>query len=188
MRWLLLTGHARPGRSRFARARRRYLDRWPARPRASGERRRQALTLVAFGARGRRLPRRRRSRCAPAGRRACSVGRHRQGGRPPSVSSCAASAGPRPPARPPPAASCALARSSGGRGGTWWRAVHDRPRFDALRDLRPGEGGRPAARLHGRARLSAAAALRERGDGCTSDGASRRGPRQHRPRRRPLPA
>ena len=31
------------------------------------------------------------------------------------------------------------------------------PRFDALRDLRPGEGGRPAARLHGRARLSPAA-------------------------------
>ena len=48
-------------------------------------------------------------------------------------------------------------RSLGGRSGTGRGAVHDRPRFDDLRDLRPGEGGRPAARLHGRARLSPAA-------------------------------
>ena len=48
-----------------------------------------------------------------------------------------------------------LARAAG--GGTRRRAAHDRPRFDALRDLRPGEGGRPAPRLHGRARLSPAA-------------------------------
>ena len=47
-----------------------------------------------------------------------------------------------------------LARSLGGRGGTGRGAVHHRPRLDALRDLRPGERGRPAARLHGRARLS----------------------------------
>ena len=50
-----------------------------------------------------------------------------------------------------------LARSWVGRGGTRRGAVHDRPRFDALRDLRPGQGGRPAPRLHGRARLSPAA-------------------------------
>ena len=35
---------------------------------------------------------------------------------------------------------------------------------DALRDLRPGEGGRPPARLHGRARLSPVAR------GCSRDG------------------
>ena len=50
-----------------------------------------------------------------------------------------------------------LARSLGGRGGTRRGAAHDRPRFDDLRDLRPGQGGRPAPRLHGRARLSPAA-------------------------------
>ena len=50
-----------------------------------------------------------------------------------------------------------LAPRLGGRGGTGRRAVHDRPRFDDLRDLRPGEGGRAAPRLHGRARLSPAA-------------------------------
>ena len=37
------------------------------------------------------------------------------------------------------------------------RAVHDRPRLDDLRDLRPGQGGRPPPRLHGRARLPPAA-------------------------------
>ena len=63
--------------------------------------------------------------------------------------------GPRPPARPrqPRVARPQL----GGRSGTGRGAVHDRPRFDDLRDLRPGEGGRPAPRLHGRARLSPAA-------------------------------
>ena len=51
--------------------------------------------------------------------------------------------GPRPPARPPQPR---VARPQlGGRSGTGRGAVHDRPRFDALRDLRPGQGGRPAA-------------------------------------------
>ena len=50
-----------------------------------------------------------------------------------------------------------LARAWAAGGGTGRRAVHDRPRFDALRDLRPGQGGCPPARLHGRARLSPAA-------------------------------
>ena len=50
-----------------------------------------------------------------------------------------------------------LARSWAGRGGTRRGTVHDRPRLDALRDLRTGERGRPAPRLHGRARLSPAA-------------------------------
>ncbi len=49
-----------------------------------------------------------------------------------------------------------LARSWAAGGGTRRRAVHDRPRLDALRDLRTGERGRPAPRLHGRARLSPA--------------------------------
>ena len=50
-----------------------------------------------------------------------------------------------------------LARAWAAGAGPGRGAVHDRPRFDDLRDLRPGEGGRPAARLHGRARLSPAA-------------------------------
>ena len=50
-----------------------------------------------------------------------------------------------------------LARGWAAGAGPGDGAVHDRPRFDDLRDLRPGEGGRPAARLHGRARLSPAA-------------------------------
>ena len=50
-----------------------------------------------------------------------------------------------------------LARSWAAGAGPGRGAVHDRPRFDDLRDLRPGEGGRPAPRLHGRARLSPAA-------------------------------
>ena len=50
-----------------------------------------------------------------------------------------------------------LARSWAAGAGPGDGAVHDRPRFDDLRDLRPGEGGRPPARLHGRARLSPAA-------------------------------
>ena len=47
-----------------------------------------------------------------------------------------------------------LARAWAAGAGPGDGAVHDRPRLDALRDLRPGEGGRPPPRLHGRARLS----------------------------------
>ena len=45
----------------------------------------------------------------------------------------------------------------GDRSGTRRSAIHHRPRLDDLRDLWPGEGGRPAPRLHRRARLPPAA-------------------------------
>ena len=57
-----------------------------------------------------------------------------------------------------------LARSWAAGGGTRRGAAHDRPRLDALRDLRPRQGGRPPARLQRRARLSPAAR------GCSRDG------------------
>ena len=50
-----------------------------------------------------------------------------------------------------------LARSWAAGAGPGRGAVHDRPRFDALRDLRPRQGGRRQSRLHRRARLSPAA-------------------------------
>ena len=54
--------------------------------------------------------------------------------------------GPRPPVGPgePGAAGPGL----GGWGRTRRRAVHHRPRFDHLRDLRTGQGGRPPPRLY----------------------------------------
>ena len=60
-------------------------------------------------------------------------------------------------------------------------------RFDDLRDLRTGQGGRPPPRLHQRAGLSPAAGRRRR-HRRRADGPPARGPGQHRPRRRPLPA
>ena len=90
-----------------------------------------------------------------AGGTASVLGLHRQGAVHPRCLPAQLQLGPRPPARPPQPR---VARPRlGGRSGTGRGAVHDRPRFDDLRDLRPGEGGRPAARLHGRARLSPAA-------------------------------
>ena len=50
-----------------------------------------------------------------------------------------------------------LARAWATGAGTRRSAIHHRPRLDDLRDLWPGEGGRPAPRLHRRARLPPAA-------------------------------
>ena len=47
-----------------------------------------------------------------------------------------------------------------GRSRTRRRAIHHRPRFHHLRDLRTGQGGRPPPRLHRRAGLSPAAGRR----------------------------
>ena len=54
-------------------------------------------------------------------------------------------------------------------------------------DLRPSQGGRPPPRLHRRPGLSPAAGRRRR-HRRRADGPPARGPRQYRPRRRPLPA
>ena len=48
----------------------------------------------------------------------------------------------------------------GCRGRSRRRTIHHRPRFDHLRDLRPGQGGRPPPRLHRRPGLSSAAGRR----------------------------
>ena len=93
---------------------------------------------------------------------------------------------------PPWAPSCAASWGQAGPGetglGRWGRtrrrAVHHRPRFHHLRDLRTGQGGRPPPRLTGRGYhpLLAIAYAPE------TDVPAARGPGQHRPRRRPLPA
>ena len=67
-----------------------------------------------------------------------------------------------------------------GRSRTRRRAIYHRPRFDHLRDLRPGQGGRPPPRLHRRPGLSPAAGRRRR-HRRRADGPAARGPRQHRP-------
>ena len=61
------------------------------------------------------------------------------------------------------------------------------PGFDDLRDLRTGQGGCPPPRLHRRPGLSPAAGRRRR-NRRRADVPAARGPGQHRPRRRPLPA
>ena len=72
-------------------------------------------------------------------------------------------------------------------GRTRRRAVHHRPRFHHLRDLRTGQGGRPPPRLYRQAGLPPAAGHRRR-HRRGADVPAARGPGQHRPRRRPLPA
>ena len=67
------------------------------------------------------------------------------------------------------------------------RTIHHRPGFDDLRDLRTGQGGCPPPRLHRRPGLSPAAGRRRR-NRRRADVPAARGPGQHRPRRRPLPA
>ena len=57
-----------------------------------------------------------------------------------------------------------LARGWAAGAGPGDGAAHDRPRLDALRDLRPRQGGRPPARLQRRARLPPVAR------GCSRDG------------------
>ena len=106
--------------------------------------------------------------------------RRGRGSRPAAATNCCARL-PLAPVVPPAGRAVRCGRVArprlGGRGGTRRRAAHDRPRLDALRDLRPRQGGRPPARLHGRARLSPAA----RGGGRLrrgADGAAARGPRQ----------
>ena len=93
--------------------------------------------------------------------------------------------GPRPSTRPgePGAAGPGLGRW----GGTRRRAVHHRPRFHHLRDLRSGQGGRTPPRLYRQAGLSPAVGRGRRHRG-RADGPAARGPGQHRPGRRPLPA
>ena len=59
--------------------------------------------------------------------------------------------------------------------------------FDHLRDIRSGQGGRPPPQLHRPAGLSPAAGHCRRHRRRT-DVSTTRGPRQHRSRRRPLPA
>ena len=72
-------------------------------------------------------------------------------------------------------------------GRTRRRAVHHRPRFHHLRDLRSGQGGRTPPRLYRQAGLPPAAGHRRR-HRRRADVPAARGPGQHRPRRRPLPA
>ena len=61
------------------------------------------------------------------------------------------------------------------------------PRFHRLRDLRTGQGRGATPWLHRQAGLSPTAGYRRR-HWRRADGPAARGPRQHRPRRRPLPA
>ena len=72
-------------------------------------------------------------------------------------------------------------------GRTRRRAVHHRPRFHHLRDLRAGQGGRTTPWLDRQTRLSPAAG-RGRRNRRRADVPAARGPGQHRPRCRPLPA
>ena len=62
-----------------------------------------------------------------------------------------------------------------------------RPRFHHLRDLRSGQGGRPPPRLYRQAGLPPAGGHRRR-HRRRAEVPAARGPGQHRPRRRPLPA
>ena len=80
-----------------------------------------------------------------------------------------------------------LARAWAAGAGTPRRAVHHRPGFHHLRDLRPGQGGGAPSWLHRPAGLSPVAG-RGRRNRRRPDGPAARGPVQHRPGRRPLPA
>ena len=80
-----------------------------------------------------------------------------------------------------------LARAWAAGGRTRRRAVHHRPRFHYLRDLRAGQGGRTTPWLDRQTRLSPAAG-RGRRNRRRADVPAARGPGQHRPRCRPLPA
>ena len=74
-----------------------------------------------------------------------------------------------------------------GRRRTRRLAPDHRPRFDHLRDLLTGQGGGTPPRLHRCAGLSPTAGRRRR-NRRRVDVPTARGPGQHRPRRRPLPA
>ena len=119
-----------------------------------------------------------------AGRPAFSVSRLRRP--PPWAPSCAASGG---------ATSANSTRVSrrvagpglGGRRRTRRRAPDHRPGLHHLRDLWTGQGRGAPPWLHRQAGLSPAAGYRRR-NRRRADGPAARGPGQHRPRRRPLPA
>ena len=80
-----------------------------------------------------------------------------------------------------------LARAWQAGAGPGDAAIHHRPRFHHLRDLRTGQGRSPPPRLHRRPGLSPAAGRRRRHRRRADDPAAR-GPRQYRSGRRPLPA
>ena len=80
-----------------------------------------------------------------------------------------------------------LARAWQAGGGTRRRAVDHRPGLHHLRDLRSGQGRGTSSRLYRQAGLSPAAGHRRR-HRRRAYVPSARGPGQHRPRRRPLPA
>ena len=110
------------------------------------------MTLVASCAGGRRLHRRRR--CVAHRGDDLHPGRHGQGALHPGHLPAQLPVGPRPSTRPgePGTAGPGLGRW----GGTRRRAVHHRPRFHHLRDLRTGQGGRTPPRLYRQAGLSPA--------------------------------
>ena len=80
-----------------------------------------------------------------------------------------------------------LARCLGRWAGPGDAPFDHRPRFHHLRDLRTGQGGRPPPRLYRQAGLPPTAGHRRR-HRRRADVPAARGPGQHRPRRRPLPA
>ena len=80
-----------------------------------------------------------------------------------------------------------LARAWAAGAGPGGRAIHHRPGFDDLRDIRSGQGGGARPRLHGQEGLSPAVG-RGRWHRRRADGPAARGPGQHRSGRRPLPA
>ena len=80
-----------------------------------------------------------------------------------------------------------LARAWSAGAGPRRRAIHHRPGFDDLRDIRSGQGGGARPRLHGQEGLSPAVG-RGRWHRRRADGPAARGPGQHRSGCRPLPA
>ena len=107
------------------------------------------MTLVASAMAGGDCIRRRR--CVAHRWDGLHPGRHGQGAIHPGHLPAQLPVGPRPPAGPgePGAAGPGLGRW----GRTRRRAVHHRPRFHHLRDLRTGQGGRPPPRLYRQAGL-----------------------------------
>ena len=141
------------------------------------------LTHGRLRAGGRRMHRRRRcAACWWDGR--CSRPRG-QGAIHPRDLPAQLSLGARPPTRPreSPVAGTRMGR----RGRTRRCAFDHRLGFDHLRDLWTGQGGSAPPRLHRRPWLSPAARDRRRHRG-RADVPAARGPGQHRPRCRPLPA
>ena len=110
----------------------------------AGQHRRQADDPGGLSHGRRRLHRRRR--CVAHRGDGLHPGRHGQGAIHPGDLPAQLPVGPRPPAGPgePGAVGPGLGRWGRSRR----RAVHHRPRFHHLRDLRTGQGGRPPPRLY----------------------------------------